>query len=190
MLNKVILMGRLCADPDFRQTQSGVAVCRIRVAVDRRFSNKQTGEREADFISVTCWRQQAEFVSRYFHKGSMIIVEGSLRNSDYTDQNGVKHYSMDVQADNVSFGESKRAAQENGGGYQGAYQQPAYAQAAPAQSAPAYQQPAPQAAPAPRTGIQQCSRLFTAGRPGRLRRDPQRRRSSLLIKRMKIPHCR
>lgn len=106
MLNKVILMGRLCADPDFRQTQSGVAVCRIRVAVDRRFSNKQTGEREADFISVTCWRQQAEFVSRYFHKGSMIIVEGSLRNSDYTDQNGVKHYSMDVQADNVSFGES------------------------------------------------------------------------------------
>ena len=75
MLNKVILMGRLCADPDFRQTQSGVAVCRIRVAVDRRFSNKQTGEREADFISVTCWRQQAEFVSRYFHKGSMIIVD-------------------------------------------------------------------------------------------------------------------
>ena len=112
MLNKVILMGRLCADPDFRQTPSGVPVCRIRVAVDRRFANKQTGEREADFISVTCWRQQAEFVSRYFHKGSMIIVEGSLRNSDYTDQNGVKHYSMDVQADNVSFGESKRSAQE------------------------------------------------------------------------------
>lgn len=144
MLNKVILMGRLCADPDFRQTPSGVPVCRIRVAVDRRFANKQTGEREADFISVTCWRQQAEFVSRYFHKGSMIIVEGSLRNSDYTDQNGVKHYSMDVQADNVSFGESKRSAQENGG-YQGAYQQPAYAQAAPAPAAPA----APAAAPAP-----------------------------------------
>ena len=79
----------------------------------------------------------------------MIIVEGSLRNRDYTDQNGVKHYSMDVKADNASCGESKRAAQENGGGYQGAYQQPAYAQAAPAQSAPAYQQPAPQAAPAP-----------------------------------------
>jgi len=141
MLNKVILMGRLCADPDFRQTPSGVPVCRIRVAVDRRFANKQTGEREADFIR----RQQAEFVSRYFHKGSMIIVEGSLRNSDYTDQNGVKHYSMDVQADNVSFGESKRSAQENGGGYQGAYQQPAYAQAAPAPAAPA----APAAAPAP-----------------------------------------
>ena len=143
MLNKVILMGRLCADPDFRQTQSGTAVCRIRVAVDRRFSNKQTGEREADFINVTCWRQQAEFVSRYFHKGSMVIVEGSLRNNDYTDQNGIKHYSMEVYADNISFGESKRAAQE-GGGYQGAYQQPSYAQVAPAPAAPV--QPA---APAP-----------------------------------------
>lgn len=141
MLNKVILMGRLCADPDFRQTPSGVPVCRIRVAVDRRFSNKQTGEREADFINVTCWRQQAEFVSRYFHKGSMVIVEGSLRNNDYTDQNGVKHYSMEVYADSVSFGETKRAAQENSG-YQGAYQQPAYAQTAPAA-------PAQPATPAP-----------------------------------------
>ena len=147
MLNKVILMGRLCADPDFRQTPSGVAVCRIRLAIDRRFTNKQTGEREADFINVSCWRQQAEFVSRYFHKGSMIIVEGSLRNNDYTDQNGVKHYSMEVLADNVTFGESKRSAQENGGGYQGAYQQPTYAQPASAQSAPAYQQPAAQPAP-------------------------------------------
>lgn len=146
MLNKVILMGRLCADPDFRQTQSGVPVCRIRVAVDRRFSNKQTGERATDFINVTCWRQSAEFVSRYFHKGSMIIVEGSLRNNDYTDQNGVKHYSMEVYADDVTFGESKRAAQE-GGGYQGAYQQPAYAQAAPAGGYTAPAAPAP--APAP-----------------------------------------
>ena len=123
MLNKVILMGRLCADPDFRQTPSGVAVCRIRLAIDRRFTNKQTGEREADFINVSCWRQQAEFVSRYFHKGSMIIVEGSLRNNDYTDQNGVKHYSMEVLADNVTYGESKSSAQENGGEYQGAYEE-------------------------------------------------------------------
>lgn len=149
MLNKVILMGRLCADPDFRQTTNGTPVCRIRVAVDRRFSNRQTGERETDFINVTCWRQSAEFVSRYFHKGSMVIVEGSLRNNDYTDQNGVKHYSMEVQADNVSFGESKRAAQESGG-YQGAYQQPSYAQAAPAAPAqPAAPAPAPAAAQAP-----------------------------------------
>ncbi len=141
MLNRVILMGRLCADPDFRQTQSGTAVCRIRLAIDRRFTNRQTGERETDFINVTCWRQTAEFVSRYFHKGSMAIVEGSLRNNDYTDQNGVKHYSMEVYADNVSFGETKRAAQESGG-YQGAYQQPAYTQQAAPAASPA---PAPAA---------------------------------------------
>lgn len=142
MLNKVILMGRLCADPDFRQTQNGTSVCRIRVAVDRRFTNRQTGEREADFISVSCWRQSAEFVNRYFRKGSMVIVEGSLRNNDYTDQNGVKHYGMEVAADNVSFGETKRAPQESG--YQGAYQQPSYNQSAPAPS-----QPAPSPAPVP-----------------------------------------
>jgi len=130
MLNKVILMGRLCADPEFRQTPSGTATCRIRIAVNRQFVNKQTGERETDFINVTCWRQTAEFVSRYFH---------------WTDQNGVKHYSMDVQADNVSFGESKNAAQgggygqQNNGGYQATYQQPNYSQPAAA--------PAPQAAP-------------------------------------------
>ena len=167
MLNKVILMGRLCADPDFRQTTSGASVCRIRVAVERRFANKQTGEREADFINVVCWRQQAEFVSRYFHKGSMVIVEGSLRNSDYTDQNGVKHYSMEVQADNVSFGESKRAAQENSG-YQGAYQQPAYAQAAPAPAAP-WQDYAPPGRSGTCAGSSECPvfRRIAAGRPRR-----------------------
>lgn len=114
MINKVILMGRLCADPDFRQTQSGTAVCTFRVAVDRRFRNRETGERETDFIRVSCWRRDAEFVNQYFRKGSMIIVEGSLRNNDYTDQNGVRHFSMEVQADNVSFGESRRAAEANG----------------------------------------------------------------------------
>ena len=121
-----------------------VLVASFTLAVNRRFPN-QNGEREADFINVSCWRQQAEFVSRYFHKGSMIIVEGSLRNNDYTDQNGVKHYSMEVLADNVTFGESKRSAQENGGGYQGAYQQPAYAQQPAAQPAP--QAPAANNAP-------------------------------------------
>lgn len=109
MLNKIILMGRLCADPDFRQTQSQISVCRIRVAVNR--PTKKDEEQQADFINVTCWRQTAEFVSRYFSKGSMIIVEGSLRNNDYTDSNGVKHYSMDVLAQNVTFGESRKAAE-------------------------------------------------------------------------------
>lgn len=128
MLNKVIIMGRLVADPEFRQTTSGIPVCRIRVAVDRPFRKDQ--ERQTDFINVTCWRNTAEFVSRYFSKGKMIIVEGSLRNNDYTDNNGVKHYSMEVQADNVMFGESKGSSQggdysQQGGDYsqQGSYQQ-------------------------------------------------------------------
>lgn len=148
MLNKVILMGRLCQDPDFRQTTSGVAVCRFTVAVDRRYTNRQTGQRETDFINVVTWRQQAEFVSRYFHKGSMIIVEGSLQNDNYTDQNGVKQYRMNVQADNVSFGETKRAAQE-GSGYQNAYQTPAYNAPAPGYDQSAVSAPSSSPAPAP-----------------------------------------
>lgn len=115
MLNKVILMGRLTADPQMRQTPSGVSMCRFSVAVDRPFTSKETGQREADFINVVAWRQQADFIGRYFTKGSMIIVEGSLRNNNYTDQNGVKHYGMDVLADNVSFGESKRSREANQG---------------------------------------------------------------------------
>ena len=160
MLNKVILMGRLTRDPEFRQTTSGIPVCRITVAVDRPYRKDQ--EKQADFINVACWRNTAEFVSRYFNKGKMIIVEGSLRNNDYTDNNGVKHYSMDVQADNVSFGESKGASQGGGdyaggqqGGYGGGYQQQnggyqqqgGYAPQGGYQNAPAASAPRP-AAPA------------------------------------------
>ena len=112
MLNKVILMGRLCADPEFRQTTSGIPVCRIRIAVNRPY--KKDVEQQADFINVSCWRQTAEFVSRFFTKGKMIIVEGSLRNNDFTDNNGVKHYSMEVLANNVSFGESNGSSFEAG----------------------------------------------------------------------------
>lgn len=111
-MNKVILIGRLCADPEFRQTTSGIAVCRIRIAVDRPKQKDQ--ERQADFIGCTAWRSTAEFISRYFTKGQKIIVEGSLCNNDYTDNNGVKHYSMDVLIQNVEFGESKGSD----GGYQ------------------------------------------------------------------------
>ncbi len=152
MLNKVILMGRLTRDPEFRQTPSGVPVCRFSVAVNRSFVNKQTGERETDFIDCVAWRSSAEFISRYFSKGSMIIVEGSLRNDNYTDNNGVKHYRMNVQVDNVTFGESKNASQGGGsyggqqgggfaqqGGYpqQGGYAQPQRQFADPQQSRPA-----------------------------------------------------
>lgn len=120
MLNKVIIMGRLTNDPEMRQTTSGVSVCRIRVAVDRNYGG-QNGERQTDFINVTAWRGSADFIGRYFTKGKMIIVEGSLQNDDYTDNNGVKHYRMQVVADQVYFGESKGASQ--GGGYQqGSYQ--------------------------------------------------------------------
>lgn len=107
MINKVILMGRLCADPELRNTQSGIAVCSFRIAVNRQYS--KNSDQKADFINIVSWRQQAEFVNRYFRKGSMIIVEGKLQNADYTDNNGVKHYAMNVQADNVTFGESKAA---------------------------------------------------------------------------------
>lgn len=117
MLNKVIIMGRLTRDPEFRQTTSGVPVCRISIAVNRSYKNRETGERveETDFIDCDAWRQQAEFISRYFTKGSMILVEGQLRNNNYTDNNGVKHYTMRVLIDNVSFCESKGASQGNGG---------------------------------------------------------------------------
>lgn len=151
MINKVILMGRLTRDPEFRQTTSGIPCCRFSVAVSRQFADKQTGEREADFIDCIAWRTSAEFVSRYFHKGSMIIVEGALRNDNYTDNNGVKHYRMNVQVDNVSFGESKSASQGGGdysapqGGYQnGGYGAPQQNYSAPQQNYAAPAQPAPQ----------------------------------------------
>ena len=137
MINKVILMGRLTADPELRQTQSGISSCRFTVAIDRRFADKNTGERQADFINVVAWRQQAEFVSRYFNKGRMIIVEGSIRNNNYTDNNGVKHYGYDVVAENVSFGESKSASSANNGS----------SYSAPANNFNSYQAPPQQAAP-------------------------------------------
>lgn len=104
-MNKVILMGRLTADPELRKTQSGVSCCRFTVAVDRPFADKATGKREADFISCTAWKQTAEFVSRYFSKGKMIMLSGSLRTGSYTDRNhsDVTHYTTDVFVDSVEF---------------------------------------------------------------------------------------
>ncbi len=113
MFNRCIFMGRLCADPEFRQTQSGTPLCRFRIAVNRPKS--KDGNQDADFISCTAWRGTAEFVARYFSKGQMIHVEGQLRNNDYTDQNGVKHYSMDVLAESVAFcgGKNEDGQQNN-----------------------------------------------------------------------------
>lgn len=104
-MNKVILVGRLTADPELRTTNGGISTCRFTVAADRKFADKNTGERQADFITCVAWRQTAEFVSRYFSKGKMIVVEGSLRNNNYQDKihPDVTHYSMDVLVDNVEF---------------------------------------------------------------------------------------
>ncbi|MBQ6180693.1 MAG: single-stranded DNA-binding protein [Ruminococcus sp.] len=119
-MNKVILVGRLTADPELRQTQSGVSSCRFTVAVDRKFTDKNSGERQADFITCVAWRQTAEFVTRYFNKGKMIGVEGTLRNNNYQDRNhpDVTHYTMDVLVDNVEFVGGKNDS-GNGSGYQG-----------------------------------------------------------------------
>ena len=104
-MNKVILSGRLTADPELRQTQTGVANVRFTLAVNRRFANKNTGEREADFISCLAWRQTAELISRYFTKGQMIMVEGTLRTSTYQDKihPDVNHYATDVYVENAEF---------------------------------------------------------------------------------------
>ena len=104
-MNKVELIGRMTSDPELRQTQSGVSCCKFTVAVDRRFADKNTGERQADFITCIAWKQTADFVSRYFSKGKMIALEGSLRTGSYQDKNhpDVKHYTTDVLVDNVEF---------------------------------------------------------------------------------------
>lgn len=116
-MNKVILMGRLTADPELRQTQNGTTSCRFTIAINRRMANKQTGERQADFISCTAWEQRAEFVNRYFKKGSMICVEGTLRTGSYQDKNhpDVTHYTTDVWVDNVEFTGSKAESGTTGG---------------------------------------------------------------------------
>lgn len=106
MINSVIIMGRLTYDPELRTTPNGISVVRFQVACDRNFS--RSGEdKKTDFIDVTAWRQTAEFVSRYFRKGSMIAVEGSIQTDNFTDKDGNKRKSVQVVANNVSFCGSK-----------------------------------------------------------------------------------
>ena len=125
MLNHIVIMGRLARDPELRHTQSGVAVASFRLAVDRDFKDKNTGERATD------WRQTGEFVSRYFTKGRMAVVEGRLQMRDWTDKDGNKRTSAEVVADNVYFGDSKRDG-EGGGSYSSGYRQDGgYSQPAP-----------------------------------------------------------
>ena len=107
MLNKIVIMGRLTRDPELRRTQSGTAVTSFSIACDRDFKS-QSGEKETDFIDIVAWRGTAEFVSKYFAKGRMAIVEGRLQIRDWTDNNGGKRRSAEVIADNIYFGDSKR----------------------------------------------------------------------------------
>ena len=117
MLNKIIIMGRLTRDPELRRTQSGTAVTSFSLAVDRDFKS-QSGEKETDFIDIVAWRVTAEFVSKYFTKGRMAIVEGRLQIRDWTDKDGGKRRSAEVVADNVYFGDSKRDGDSGtSGGY-------------------------------------------------------------------------
>ena len=107
MLNKIILMGRLVRDPELRRTNGGTPVASFTVAVDRDFK-AQNGEKETDFIDIVAWRNTAEFVSKYFTKGRMAVVEGRLQIRDWTDKEGNKRKSAEVVADNVYFGDSKK----------------------------------------------------------------------------------
>ena len=108
MLNKVVLMGRLTKDPELRRTGSGTAVTSFSLACDRDFKS-QSGEKETDFIEVVAWKNTAEFVSKYFSKGRMAVVEGRLQIRDWTDKSGNKRTTAEVVADNVYFADSKRS---------------------------------------------------------------------------------
>ena len=115
MLNHITIMGRLTRDPELRRTGSGIAVASFTVAVDRDFGGRDGGERETDFIDCVAWRQTGEFVSKYFTKGSMIVVSGRLQIRSWTDKEGGKRRTAEIVADNVYFGESKRGT--DGGSY-------------------------------------------------------------------------
>ena len=124
MLNCAAIMGRLVADPELRSTGTGVSVTSFTIAVDKSYV-RQGEERQADFIDVVAWRQTAEFVCKYFHKGSMIAVQGSIQTRNYEDKNGNKRKSTEIIADNISFCGGKN---ENSAG---------------ASAAPAFSEPAP-----------------------------------------------
>jgi single-strand DNA-binding protein len=108
-LNTITIMGRLTKDPELRHTQSGTAVASFSLAVERDFKDKNTGGKTTDFIDVVAWRQTGEFVSKYFAKGRMAIVSGSLQLRDWTDKEGNKRRTAEVVANNVYFGDSKQS---------------------------------------------------------------------------------
>lgn len=114
-MNKVILMGRLTRDPEMRQTPNGITVCSFSIAVNRRFAKE--GQQQADFINCTAWRQQAEFICKYFQKGSMIAVVGQLQSRSWENQEGKRQYSTEVMVDEVYFTGSKNETHTSGSDY-------------------------------------------------------------------------
>ena len=130
MLNRIVIMGRLTRDPELRRTQNGTSVTSVRLAVDRDFKS-QDGTKQADFFDVVAWRQTAEFVSKYFTKGRMAIVEGRLQSRDWQDKDGNKRTSIEIVADNFYFGDSRRDGQG------GDYTAPSYSSPAESYTAPA-----------------------------------------------------
>ena len=122
MLNCVIIMGRLTADPELKTTPNGTSVTSFCVAVDRSYV-RQGEERQTDFINVVAWRQTADFITRYFHKGSMIAVQGSIQTRNYEDKNGNKRTAVEVLAGNVSFCGSKADSNEGFGAQPSNYAQ-------------------------------------------------------------------
>ncbi len=136
MLNVAVLMGRLVADPELRQTPSGVSVTSFTLAVDRSYV-KAGAERQTDFIDVVAWRNTAEFVCKYFRKGQLAAVQGSIQTRSYTDKEGNKRKAFEIVADNVHFAEPKREAGA-GGGSRPAEKAESHTPAQSEQPAPAY----------------------------------------------------
>ena len=117
MLNVVAIMGRLVADPELKTTQQGTSVCSFRIACDRNFA-RQGEQRQADFIDIVAWRAQSEFVCKYFQKGSLIAIEGSLQTRQYQDKNGNNRTAVEVVANNISFAGAKRQDSQNAPSYE------------------------------------------------------------------------
>ena len=140
MLNHITIMGRLTRDPELRRTGTGVAVASFTVAVDRDFGGRDGGEKETDFIDCVAWRQTGEFVSKYFTKGSMIVVSGRLQIRGWTDKDGNKRRTAEVVADNCYFGDSRRDGESTGSYGGNTYGGNAYG--APAPSYGGYSAPA------------------------------------------------
>lgn len=137
MLNHITIMGRLTRDPELRYTQSQTPVASFTIAVDRDFGSRDGGEKQTDFIDCVAWRQTAEFVSKYFTKGSMAVVSGRLQIRDWTDRDGGKRRSAEVVVDNMYFGESRRRDGDSGDSRSSSYSSYGNSGSAGKSSAPA-----------------------------------------------------